>query len=57
MAENGAGGDHTTAYLQLQGTPTHEIFPLTVPFVYMKESSQSSRHITCKYMVIYLMRM
>ncbi len=25
MAENGAGGDHTTAYLQLQGRPTHEI--------------------------------
>jgi hypothetical protein len=26
MAENGAGGDHTTAYLQLQERPTHEIF-------------------------------
>jgi hypothetical protein len=34
MAENGAGGDHTTAYLQLQGTPAHEIFLLTYTCLY-----------------------
>jgi hypothetical protein len=63
MAENGAGGDHTTAYLQLQERPTYEICQLsyvTVPFFCLFERiagliGQSSEHMKCKYMMIYFM--